>query len=328
MKRRRFVVISTVSLVAVTVAIAGLAYYSDFAARAFSQGVPSAIHYFPADTKAIFGMNVKKFIASPIYAELMKNHEQQIGADLAEFITMTGVDPRKDVDYVIGAARPSQNKGAGAVIAVGSFKPATIIGYIDSKTTPIKVDYAGGTVLMFPETNKLEKGIAFLSDQEIAVGDLDSLKAVLDVRNGTLGVLSNGTMQDLLNRVGPDQMFWFAGDGSVLSKVPANAQIAPTLTAIQSVFGTLNIDATISGKVSILAKDEVSAGQLADFVRGIVALGNLAGAQNPALADLARGVQIAQNAKQFDISITLPFDILQKLEASKGKFGVDTPFIK
>jgi hypothetical protein len=333
MNRRRFVVISTVSLVVVTLAIAGLAYYSDFAARAFTQGVPNAIRYLPSDTKAVFGMNVKKFIASPIYAQIMQKHEQQIGTDLTEFIAATGVDPRRDVDYIIGAARPSQTKGAGAVIAVGRFTPATIINFINTKyansnMTPVRVDYAGGTVLMLPDTNRLEKGIAFLSDYEVALGDLESLKAVLDVRNGSLGVLSNATMQDLLNRVSPEEMFWFAGDGSVLAKVPANTQFVPTLSAVQSVFGTLNLDATISGKVSVLAKDATSAGQLADFARGIIALGNLAGAQNPVLADIARGVQIAQNASQFDITITLPIDILQKLEAAKGKFGVDVPNIR
>jgi hypothetical protein len=327
MNRRRFVVTSTVSLLVITAAIAGLAYYSDFAAKAFVQGVPNSIRYLPSDTKAVFGINVQKFIGSTVYAEIMAKHEQQIGKDLTEFITMTGVDPRKDVDYIIGAGRPSQAKSAGVVIAVGRFTPATIINFINSKVTPIKVDYAGATVLMVPETNKLEKGIAFLSDQEIALGDLESLKAVLDVRNGTLGILNNTTMKDLLNKVSPEEMFWFAGDGSVLTNVPANMQLAPTLSAIQiqSVFGTLNLNGTISGKVSVVARDATAAGQLADFARGIIALGNLAGGQNPVLADLARGVQISQSASQFDISITLPYDILQKLEALKGKFGVDAP---
>lgn len=331
MNRRRFVVISTVSLLAVTAAIAGLAYYSDFAARAFSQGVPEAIHYFPADTKAVFGMNVQRFIASPVYAEMMKNHEQQIGTDLAEFIAATGVDPRRDVSYVIGAGRQTETKGAGVVIAVGSFNPDLIINYINTKatqlsaSTPISVSYAGGTILMIPETSKQQKGIAILSKQEIALGDLDSLKAVLDVSKGAMGVLSNTTMRDLLNRVDPTAMFWFAGDGSVLSRLPANTQFAPTLSAIQSVFGTLNLDATISGKVSVMAKDATSAGQLADFARGIIALGNLASAQNPVLADLARGVTLTQSDSQFDISLTLPFEILQKLQASKGTFGVDAP---
>src|SRR5512143_3635484 len=98
MNRRRFVVASTVSLLVITAAIAGLAYYSDFVAKAFVQGVPNSIRYLTADTKAVFGMNVQKFIGSTVYADIMQKHGQEIGTNLTEFTTMTGVDPRKDVD--------------------------------------------------------------------------------------------------------------------------------------------------------------------------------------------------------------------------------------
>jgi hypothetical protein len=317
MNRRKFVVVSTVSLVVVTAAIIGLAFYSDFAANAFVQGVPDAIRYLPADTQAVFGINVQKLVSSEVYLDIMAKHEQQIATDLTEFITRTGVDPRRDVDYIIGAARQSQVKGAGIVIAVGRFNPTIITDFINSKATPIKVDYLNATVLMMPETNKLEKGIAFLRDGEIALGDLESLKAVLDVRNGAVGLRSDSTLSGLLGKIGSQDMFWFAGDATVLARVPANTPFTPQLSAIQSVYGTLNLGKPISGKISVTAKDPTSATQLADLARGIVALGNLAAGQNPDLAELARGVQISQNANQFDIAITLPYEMLQKLEAAK-----------
>jgi hypothetical protein len=304
-------------MLALTVAITGLAYYSNSVVKAFVPGVPNSIWHLPKDTQAVFGINVQKFISSPVYTQIMQQHEQQIGADLTEFIAKTGVDPRKDVDYIIGAVRAGQVKGSGIVIAVGRFDTGTITNFINSKTTPIKVDYPGATVLMMPETNKLEKGIAFLSNEEIALGDLDSIKAVLDVRNGTLGVIDNATMKDLLNKVSAQEMFWFAGDATVLARIPANTPMLPTLSAIQSVYGTLNLDSSVSGKVSVTARDDKAAGQLADFARGLVALGNLAGGQNPDLAELTRGIQISQNASRFDVSITLPFEMLQKLQSGK-----------
>jgi hypothetical protein len=317
MNRRRFVVMSTVLMVALTVAITGLAFYSNFVAKAFAPSVPNSIWRLPKDTQAVFGINVQRFVGSTVYAQIMQQHEQQIGSDLTEFIAKTGVDPRKDVDYIIGAARVGQIKGSGIVIAVGRFDSGTITNFINSKTTPIRVDLPGATVLMFPETNKLEKGIAFLSKEEIVLGDLDSIKAVLDVRSGTLGVLDNPTMKDLLTKVSDKEMFWFAGDATVLARIPTNTPMLPTLSAIQSVYGTLNLDNAINGKVSVTARDDKAAGQLADFARGIIALGNLAGGQNPDLAVLASGIQISQNASQFDISIALPFEMLQKLQNGK-----------
>ncbi len=322
MNRRKFVITSTISLVVITVAIAGLAFYSDFAARAFVQDLPNAVRYLPADSQAVVGMNVQKFIASPLYAQLMEKHGQEIGASLDKLVAMTGVDPRRDLDYVIGASRPSERKGVGVVIAVGRFDPAGIANFINSHTTPIKLDYKGATVLMIPESNtsgaQLEKGIAFLSSSEIVAGDLESIHAVLDVRGGAPGIRSNTSLSSLLTQLGPKETFWFAGDASILSKAPANAQITPAISAIQSVFGTLDLTTSVNGKVTVVAKDETSAGQLADFVRGLIALGNLTSGQNPDLAALVKGVQVTQNGNQFEVTITIPFDLLQKLEASKG----------
>jgi hypothetical protein len=83
MNRRKFVFTSTISLLVITVAVAGLAFFSNFTAKAFVPELPNAIHYLPADSHAVFGMNVQKFIASPIYAEFMAKHGTEIGADLA-----------------------------------------------------------------------------------------------------------------------------------------------------------------------------------------------------------------------------------------------------
>jgi hypothetical protein len=323
MNRRRFVLAATISMLVITIAVAGLAFYSNFSASAFVQGVPSAIRHFPSDTQAVFGMNVKKFIASPVYALVMQKYEQEIGKELAEITAKTGVDPRSDIDYIIGASRPAQQKGAGVVIAVGTFKQDSIINFIysqrtPSQGTPLKVDYNGATVLMIPEANKLEGGIAFLSDSEIALGDLESLRAVLDVRYGKAGSISkDSALSELLARVGSDEMFWFAGDATVLSKVPAGTPLVPNLSVIQGVFGALNLSSPINGKITVVARDEASAKQLADFARGLVALGNLAGGQNPEIAALARGFQITQAASQLEISLTLPVEILTKLDAAK-----------
>lgn len=305
-------------MLAVTAAVVGLAFYSDFAASAFVQGIPEAIQYLPADTQAVFGINVQKLLASDVYREMMAKHEQEMAADLNEFITRTGVDPRRDVDYIIGAGRHTQTRGGGIIIAVGRFNPATITDFINSKTTPIKVDYLNATVLMMPETNKLEKGIAFLRGGEIALGDLESLKAVLDVNNGTPGLRPDSSLRTLLAKIGSQEMFWFAGDATVLSRVPANTPFTSQISAIQSVYGSLNLGKPISGKVSVTAKDPTAATQLGDLARGFLALGNLASGQNPDLAELTRGVQITQNDNQIDVAITLPYELLQKIQASKG----------
>jgi hypothetical protein len=335
MNRRRFVVTSTLSMLAITVAVAGLAFYSNFAAKAFHSSLPTAISYLPADTQAVFGMNVHKFLISPAYAQLMAKSGPEIGAKLAEFTAMTGVDPSSDLTYIIAAARARQQKDSGVVIASGNFNQAKITAFINSHETPIPVSYSGVTVLMRPETSasgaRLEKGVAFLDQYNIALGDLDSLKAVIDAKQAP-GISNNTTLPAMVANLDPAEMFWFAGDASVLSKVPQNTPMLPSLSAIQSVFGTLDfstpdagVTITLSGHVTVTAKDPKAASQLGDFARGLVALGSLAGGQNPDLAALIAGVTITPKDNQLDITLSIPFNLLQKLEGAKGKFGVDAP---
>ena len=86
MNRRKFVVISTVAMLAITMAVVGLSFYSNFAARASGQGLPNAVHYFPADSHAVFGINVQAFINSPVYAQIAQTHEQEfaVGLDVGD----------------------------------------------------------------------------------------------------------------------------------------------------------------------------------------------------------------------------------------------------
>jgi hypothetical protein len=211
-------------------------------------------------------------------------------------------------------------KGQGVAIVTGTFDQARILSYIRSRTTPTELEYGGARVIMIPEqkSDQIDNGIAFLSDREIAVGNLDSIKRVLDTREGSQkSMLSDPGMSSLISSINPEEMFWFAGDATVLAKAPLTTPLMPNMSAIQNIFGTLNLGDPIMGKISVTAKDATSATQLVDFTKGLVALGSLAGAQNPDIAALAGGIQIAQSSNQFDISIRIPFQLLVKLDAAK-----------
>ncbi len=325
MNHRKFVITSTVVMFLIAGTVAGLALYTSFAVKASIPGLPEAVAYLPADCQAVFGMNVQKFIASPIYAKFEEKHGQDVGKDLGEFIAKTGVDPRRDISYIVAGGKSlSQGSGKGVIIAVGQFNAASITTFIHSKGTPIKVDYKDATVLMIPEENgnKVEKGIAFLRDGEIALGDLESLKAVLDVREKPeLGLESNATLWPLLKELNPQEMFWFAGDpGSVLSKAPTTNPLGGSISKIQNVVGTLNLTTEVTGRIVANIADEESAKKLADVTNGLVALGQLAGADNPEFSELLRGISVTQDKKQIRLSINFPVELLEKLEQSRGSF--------
>jgi len=302
--------------------VAGLAFFTNFTASASLQDLPGAIRYLPADCQAVFGMNVQKFVASPVYVQMNERHGQKIGTDLEQFIAATGVDPRRDIAYIIGAARGGDRRDSGIVMAVGNFNQATILNFINTKTVPVDRAYKGYKVLSTPggAETAVEKGIAFMNGSLVVVGDIPSLYAVIDVITGAPGIQENIALRELMSQLSAEDMFWFAGDApSILSKAPANTPFTQTLSSVTSVFGTLNLTTMISGKVTIVAVDEAAAAKLSDFAKGLLALGSLAGAQNTDLAQLIQRVQIAQQANQFTVTLDFPIELLEKLEAAKAQ---------
>jgi hypothetical protein len=309
MKRRPIFVTSTLLIAAV---VAVWMFYSKRVVKAALPDFPAIVGYLPAESRAVFGMNVQKLINSPAYARLEEKHPR-MGAGLGEFIAETGVDPRTDISFVVGNAQ-GMGKREGVLLAEGRFNTAAIETYVFRKANPIKTQYKGATVLMLPErrSGDLKKGVALLAESEIAVGGLDSLKAVIDVRNGSLpGVAENATLGPILRGMNANDMFWFAGDAQELAfrgLGPAPLRRNFNLEELESVFGTVNVGDSVEGNVAAVARDPEAARKLADGLRGLMAFGQLAAGRNPDLAQLLKGVSVSheQSNARIDVAIRLP----------------------
>jgi hypothetical protein len=330
MNHHKFVVTATVTLLVLAGVVGGLAIYSNVVVRASVPDLPEVVRYLPANYQVVFGMNVDRFVKSPIFLKFQDQHGQEFATNLQEFITKTGVDPTRDVHYLVAAGRTLEgHKGSGVVVAIGSFDEEKITSFIKTKAqTPVfEFTYTDGThVLMIPESdsNKLSKGIAFIKPSEIALGDQDSLKALLDARLNPqqLGIEANPVLAPLVNSMNPNEMFWFAGDAaSILAKAPTNTPFGGSISAIQNVVGTLNLDDAVVGKITATATNADAAQKLTDVARGFVALGQLAGDQNPDLTELLKGINISVDKDKNQISLVMnfPFELLEKLQHSKPK---------
>ena len=204
---------------------------------------------------------------------------------------------------------------------MGHINAVAIADFINTRGTPVKEDYKGTTILMIQEGygSTVQKGVAFISESEIALGQLQSLKSVLDVRSGSAsGILTNSILAPMLQALNPEEMFWFAGDAaSIVARAPANTPFSGSFAALQNVVGTLNLTDAVTGKITATAKDEESARKLADVARGAVALGQLAGEYQADLAELLKGVSVAQERTQIRIVVNFPIGLLDKLEEAK-----------
>jgi hypothetical protein len=234
------------------------------------------------------------------------------------------VDPARDISFLVGAGHAKEGtRGQGVVIVAGAFNKDAITRYIRSKSGSVDKDYTGKTVIMIPDTktDAVQKGIAFLNDQEIALGDLESLKAALDTGGQqSKSILASATISPLISSISADDMFWFLGDAAgVLSNAPAAAPLGASIPSIKNIVGTLNFGAAVTGKVTATALNPDAAQKLADALKGLIAIGQLAGAQRPEFKALLGGLAVSYTSDSTQVSVALnfPADVLEKIGQSR-----------
>lgn len=318
MKLRNAIVISVLVLLGIAGAGAVLSVYTDISVKAYANESAACLKYIPSDCQFVFGVNVQRFVQSPAYSSFRQTNPA--AGDMALFVEKTGLNPARDISYLVGAAN-GKEKTTGIVIVSGVFNKDAIMSYLRSKSPVIEQSYAGTTVMMIQEeaADSVQKGFAFLDNQEIAMGDLDSLKASLDLRGRESGsILYNKTMEPLIRGIGPNPMLWFAGDaGALLSKAQASSPLASPLkngsSNIKSIVGSINIGEALTGRITATAFTPEQAVKLADAMRGLIAVGQMAGSKNQDLQGLLRGLVVSQDSNQIRVDLNIPADILNKM---------------
>ena len=125
----------------------------------------------------------------------------------------------------------------------------------------------------------------------------------------------------LVEKVRPGSTFWMVGDQSLLAGMPTSVP-APgasgdgatiNLPALQALTVTGDLDPQVSLNVIGDAKDELAAKNLADVVRGFVALMSLQARQKPELQQLASAFTVATEANRVLVSARIPYEMLDAL---------------
>jgi hypothetical protein len=169
---------------------------------------------------------------------------------------------------------------------------------------------------------------AFLDGSKLVFGNIDSVKSTIDVFESgeQSGILSNPEFSQLISQTRTEGTFWLVSTNmsfmSHFQKEAANApeQVRQNIPKIQNLILEADLGNMVTASLRSQCTDEVMAKNLGDFVRGLVALGNMLTSQQPELAGLLQGVSVTQDKKMVEVDISLPFETLrsiQKMDKSK-----------
>ena len=331
MNRSRLVVAASTFVVAAGALTAVGALYLD-PARAAVGPLPAEGLALPADAQFVMGIDVRRFVASPFYARFGEEHAAARPKAFAEMEEKTGINPERDVDaiYVAGrkGAEGKRHGGDGVVIVVGTFDRYKVQRAIETAPkAPTTASYKGTPMYLFDEESGKRKSgaVAFLDDKTLVMGSRSGVEQAITARaSGGAGVRSNPEMIALLESVRPGSTFWMVGDQSVLAHMPQGLP-APggasgesmALPPLKTVVVTGDLDPVMSFEATGEAADAAAAQNLADVVRGFVALASLHATQKPELKQLASAVSVTTDQNKVRVAARFPYEMLESLRTKK-----------
>lgn len=327
MTRSRFVVLAALSVVAVGV-VAGLGLWLS-SARAAVGPLPGEALILPADARFVMGFDVKRFTASPFYARYAAQRGMKPEA-LAELEEKTGLNPARDIDQIVVAGPGGKGQASpGLVVAFGRFDLYKLGRALETDGKATGVNHEGVTVYSFRDEAPHAVAVAFLDDKTLVFGPKDRVLAAVSSRTrGETPLKTNTVLMGLVEKVRPGSTFWMVGDQSLLAGMPtsiplpssgppgasADADASLTLPALMSLTVTGDLDPQVSLAITGEARDALAAKNLADVVRGLVAMVSLQAQQKPELQQLASAVTVATEDTRVLVSARIPYETLDALQ--------------
>jgi ADP-ribose pyrophosphatase YjhB (NUDIX family) len=323
MTRSRLAVLVS-SIVVVLGLVAGVGALWLNQARAAVGPMPAEALILPADARFVMGFDVKRFTASPFYARFASERGMQPEA-LRELEEKTGLNPTRDIDQIVVAGSPAAGKSApGLAMVFGRFDTYKLGRAMETEGKVVGHNVDGVSVYGFKEDDAKSLAVAFLDQSHLLFGPRTEVEAAIASRTrGETPFRKNAALLALVEKVRPGSTFWMVGDQSLLAGMPtsvpapgASADGATVqLPALKSLMVTGDLDPQVSLSVTGEAVDETAAKNLADVVRGFVALMSLQARQKPELQQLASAVTVATEQTRVLISARVPYELLDALRA-------------
>jgi hypothetical protein len=119
-------------------------------------------------------------------------------------------------------------------------------------------------------------------------------------------------MMNLVRDIAAQNNAWAVGRFDVLtSQANLPSEIATRIPPVKWFAAAGHINGGVSGTLRAEARDEQSAQQLRDVVRGFLALAQMQGQNDPKLSALAQSLQLSGDGTTVALSFTVPAEFME-----------------
>jgi hypothetical protein len=351
-----------------------------FVSKAGPADAENALKLIPKDVMAVFFIDIHRVMTIEFINNLIKEKENDETSDeltdFQEFKAKTGIDPEKDINFIVGAITGKTEKGKeeGVGIINLTYNKDLLLSLIKEELAKekeeehekqaeeehgeeekehgekeehemIEEEYNGFTIYTVREEceeeeeehgkeeeehgAKHEKGgsFTFLDESNIAVGDANSVKSVIDVlQKKKENVFKNEGFSSLLTKIDKEAIFWGAAliPPDAINEVISEKPELIILEAVNAASVSLDYkNKNIIADIKIMSSDPMKNQELADNLNGYKSMAALIQIQDLNMAEILDRIEITSFPDHVKIYTSfaedLPQTIIDKLKMKKTK---------
>jgi hypothetical protein len=339
--RTRYFVIASLLVLAVGVGTGLVAYYVGFPTSAFSSlGGPDELRYVPRDAGVLAYANVHEIMTSELRQRVKAAVPIQENGQ-REFQDQTGINIESDIDRVVACLEPSSGDpvpSTGLVVASGRFDQVKIEALMRDHGARVE-DYKGrhvlsgdsstmhhssdtsGQMTMTPSQplSSHAFALAFIKPGVVAVGSPQLVRSAIDL--GTTGgdnITLNEEVMNLVRSIDSGNNAWALGRFDALqSRAHLPQQVASQIPAITWFSVSTHVNGGIRGVVRAETRDDESANNLRDVVRGFMALAKMQTGSRPEFQAMMQSLELGGTGKTVALSFSVPLQVFDGVGALK-----------
>lgn len=344
-KTRYFVIVSVLVL-GVGLGTGLVAYYVGFPAGAVaSRGGPAELGFVPHDASVIAFANVQQIMASELRQKLRRAIPLQENGQ-QELESRTGINLETDIDTVVACLSPETgggNAGVGMVLARGRFDETKIEALMREHGAHVE-SYSGKRLIVadaadlrhdLPDNSVdvprvphpsgsfslsfMEPGLAAIGSTNLIKSAIDLHKAGNNPQTGLASVTGNDELMNLVRSL-DNSNAWAVGRFDALrarSHLPAN--VLSQIPAISWFAVSAHVNGGLRGTLRAEARDDESANNLRDVVRGFLALAKLGSGAKPELQSMMQSLELGGSGKTVSLSFAVPAELFDVIGAAANR---------
>ena len=320
-KKTRLFLLIAAGVLVVGLGVGLVASYSGLPALALGgpEG-PDELKYVPADARVVAYANVRDVMNSELRQKVRQMRPE--GERHDDFEEKTGINIERDVDEVVAsmAAGASEDQENALIIARGRFDQVRIEGLIREHGGTV-TEYRGTRMLSHASRNNHDMAVAFVEPGLVAFGSEPAVRQAIERKSGGQNITNNDEVMGLVRDI-DDGNAWAVGRFDALaSRAKLPREVANQLPPINWFAASGHVNGGIRGQLRAEARDDVSAQNLRDVVRGFMALARLQANANPQLTAVMNSLELGGAGKTVSLAFSLPSDVIDMLRAIGARHG-------